>query len=294
MTPTIPEFLRGDLPFSARPVSADAAIDNLVICKTASGHRAIFVPQIGGCDDSGQADRHLFLRNLAIFDDAGVCVHRARTQLAAPAAVHDLLRGDDGDDGDLRWAASPLGEPVDPRGSELVPVHGTALAVVELEAIALPAAAFVPTSPGPRFINVGSFIQGLGANDPHSGAWKQDAGGELYFLAPVYLPHRSTLMATEIYVADHSEADGCDVSARLDRVDRRGAVTELLRLRSRGARGRQDLVHAGVIGHRVDNNADALHIHVTWQFPPTPHQQDLRLYGARVRYMPKGPCFIGP
>jgi len=282
MTPKIPELLRGDLPFSDRPLPVQAAVNNLVICRTRGGQRALFIPQlepVGGAAEG--TERHIFLKNLAVFDDAGACLRKSQLEPVAPSSSHDMATGTDGSAGDLRWTPG-----------QLAPTIGAALALVELEALALPAAAFVPTSPSPRFINYGSFIQGLGASDPKSGAWRQEVGGEVYFLAPLYLPQRASLVAAELYIADHSEAAGCDVSARVDRIDRRGAIEELLRVRSRGARGRQDLLHPGVIGRTVDNNVDAFHIHVTWQFPPTPHQQDLRLYGARVRFIPKSPNFI--
>lgn len=290
MTPKIPELLRGDLPFSDQPLPVQAAVNNLVICRTRGGQRALFIPHLEPAEGpDGGAERRIFLRNLAVFDDAGACLRKARQEAVAPSSSHDMATGTDGSAGDLRWAPPEAGDLL---YGQLVPISGAAVAVVELEALALPAAAFVPTSPGPRSINHGSFIQGLGACDPKSGAWRQDVGGEVYFLAPLYPPQGSSLVAAELYVADHSEVAGCDVSARVDRIDRRGAIEELLRVRSQGARGRQDLLHPGVIGRPVDNNVDAFHIHVTWQFPPTPHQQDLRLYGARVRYMPKRPDFI--
>jgi len=290
MTPKIPELLRGDLPFSEAPLPAQAAAGNLVICRTRGGQRALFIPQLSPFDGApAGAERHILLRNLAVFDDTGACLRKARQEPVTLSSSHDMATGTDDSSGDLRWTAPEAGDLL---YGQLVPSQGAALAVVELEPLALPAAAFVPTSPGPRYINFGSFIQGLGASDPKSGAWRQDVGGEVYFLAPLYLPQGSSLIAAEIYIADHSEADGCDVSARVDRIDRRGAVEELLRVRSRGAHGRQDLLHAGVIGRPVDNNVDAFHVHITWQFPPTPNQQDLRLYGARVRTMPRRPDFI--
>ncbi len=290
MTPTIPELLRGDLPFSDRPLPVQAAVNNLVICRMRGGLRALFIPQLEPVDGEAEgSERHIFLKNLAVFDASGACVRKAGHEPVAPSCAHDMGAGTESPSGDLRWSPPGAGDLL---YGQLIPTGGAALAVVELEALAIPAAAFVPTSPGPRFINFGSFIQGLGASDPKSGAWRQEVGGEVYFLAPLYFPQRSSLIAAEIYIADHSEAAGCDVSARVDRIDRRGAIQELLRVRSRGARGRQDLLHAGIIGREVDNNVDAFHIHVTWQFPPTPHQQDLRLYGARVRYMPKRPDFI--
>ncbi|MCA9657823.1 MAG: hypothetical protein KC486_05725 [Myxococcales bacterium] len=300
MTPKLPERLLADLPLRPQSVAIADAVDNLVVCRTRGGRIAAFIPQVGAPEGHGVdgQERHLFLRNLAVFDDAGACVRKATHELAAPSSIHDLEGGPKGgaaaDVGDLHWSWPTAGiDDDDALAGELSPIHGAALAVVELEALSIPAAAFVPTSPGPRFINFGSFIQGLGVHDTQTGAWRQDAGGAVYFLAPVYPPHRGAIIAVDLYIADHSDADGCDVSGRLDRIDRKRTVIELVRMRSRGARGRQDLVHAGIIGYPVDTNADAFHLHVTWQFPPTPHQQDLRLYGARVRCLPRHLEFIG-
>lgn len=293
MTPILPEPLRGDLPFSTGAVPVAGLVDKLVVCRTRSGQRAVFTPEVITAEAEAGAGQQLHLKNFTLFDGAAAFVRKSRHERVLSGLAHDLSAGGNGDSGDLRWSPAGVNPGAELIDGELVPAGGAALAVVELEALALPAAAFVPTSPGPRFINFGSFIQGLGVHDPQSGAWRQDAGGEVYFLAPVYLPQRCSLISAEFYIADHSEADGCDICARLDRLDRRGGVHELLRVRSRGARGRQDLAHSGIIGLSVDNNADAFHIHVTWQFPPTPHQQDLRLYGARVRFMPKVPAIVG-
>lgn len=281
-TPSLPAHLLAGLTFRDEPLALDLARDNLVVCRTNGGRLALFIPQRGpGPAHAGDAlADHLLLKNLALFGDEGGAapVRAGAHELVAPGSLYDL--DGEGKTEDLRWEVSGP-------SARIVPVRGATMALCELDALSLPPAAFVPTSPGPKFINFGSFIQGYGAEDPQSGVWRQDAGGVVYFLAPVTLPHRAFVISGELYIADFSAEAGHDISARLDRIDRARNVSEMVRLRSRGASGRQDLIHAGVLGHRVDNHSEAFHIHVTWQYPATPHQQDLRLYGARVVFLPR-------